>query len=85
LASEELPRIPRVDAVVSEWMGYFLIFENMISSYICAIKTFLKPEGIMLPSHATMYLDVAFYDFDANTKLPKKHCKLNNPCKVLIE
>jgi hypothetical protein len=47
-------------------MGYFLIFENMISSYMCAIKAFLKPEGIAVPSQATMYLNAAFYDFADN-------------------
>lgn len=82
MASEEPHRIPKVDIIVSEWMGYFLIFENMISSYIHAIKTFLKPEGLTLPSHATMYLDAAFYD----PKLAKKHFKGNSHYKtVLIE
>jgi cyclopropane fatty-acyl-phospholipid synthase-like methyltransferase len=84
LASEEQFRIPKVDVVVSEWMGYFLIFENMISSYMFAIKTFLKPEGVVVPSHATMYLDVAFYDFVDNPKLTKKHFNPNNPCKVVL-
>ena len=31
LTAEE---IPKVDIIVSEWMGYFLFFENMIASYI---------------------------------------------------
>jgi protein arginine N-methyltransferase 3 len=29
--------IPQVDVIVSEWMGYFLLFENMVSSYILSI------------------------------------------------
>jgi len=45
LSAEE---IPQVDAIVSEWMGYFLLFENMIGSYIYA-KKYLKPDGIMIP------------------------------------
>jgi hypothetical protein len=65
-------------------MGYFLIFENMISSYMCAIKTFLNPEGIVVPSQATMYLDAAFYDFAKNPKLAKKHCNPSNPCKIVL-
>ena len=84
LASDDHPKIPKVDVVLSEWMGYFLIFENMISSYIFAIKTFLKPEGIVVPSHATMYLDAAFYDFCNNPKVAKKHFKPNNRCKVAL-
>ncbi len=65
-------------------MGYFLIFENMISSYMLAIKAFLKPEGIAVPAHATMYLDAAFYDFIDNPKLAKEHFNLNNNCKVVL-
>jgi protein arginine N-methyltransferase 1 len=42
--------IPEVDIVVSEWMGYFLLYENMIGSYIFAIKNFLKSDGVMIPS-----------------------------------
>jgi predicted RNA methylase len=84
LASDEHPKIPKVDIVLSEWMGYFLVFENMMSSYIIAFKTFLKSEGIMIPSHSTMYLDAAFYDFVDNPKLAKKHFNPNNPCKVVL-
>jgi hypothetical protein len=56
----------------------------MISSYICANKSFLKPEGVMLPSRATMYLDAAFYDFSDNLKPAKKHLNPNNHCKVVL-
>ena len=49
-----------------------------------AIKTFLKSEGIVVPSHATMYLDAAFYDFVDNPKLAKKHFNPNNHCKVAL-
>jgi hypothetical protein len=65
-------------------MGYFLIFENMISSYMLAIKTFLKSEGIVVPSHATMYLDAAFYDFVGDSKPTKKHFNPGNHCKVAL-
>jgi hypothetical protein len=42
-------------------MGYFLLFENMIGSYIFAIKNFLKPDGIMIPTQANMFLHAASY------------------------
>ena len=63
-------------------MGYFLVFENMICSYLLAIKAFLKPEGIVVPSQATMHLDAAFYDF-TNTKIAKKYLK-HDHCKVVL-
>jgi len=49
---------------------------------MCAIKTFLKPEGIAAPSHATMYLDVASYNFDEN-ELAKKHFEGNEYRKIV--
>ena len=58
--------VPLVDIIVSEWMGYFLLYENMVGSYIHSIKNFLKPEGIMIPSQAFMYLDAANYDIKTN-------------------
>lgn len=31
----ELP-VPKVDIIVSEWMGYFLLFENMLNTVLYA-------------------------------------------------
>lgn len=84
LTSGDHIKILEVDVVLSECMGYFLILENMISSYLLAIKTFLKPEGIVVPSHATMYLEAASYDFAANPKLAKKHFNPNSHCKIAL-
>ena len=53
-----------VDIIISEWMGYFLLRESMLDSVIVARNKFLKPKtGLMLPSHATMYL-APIYDED---------------------
>ncbi|ETP33230.1 hypothetical protein F442_18208 [Phytophthora nicotianae P10297] len=48
----ELPE--KVDVVISEWMGYFLLRESMFDSVIVARDRWLKPEGAMFPSHASM-------------------------------
>ena len=46
-----------VDIIISEWMGYFLLRESMLDSLIRARDKFLKPkQGLMLPSHCTMYI-----------------------------
>lgn len=50
----ELPE--KVDVIISEWMGYFLIRESMFDSVINARDRWLKPTGIMYPSHARMWL-----------------------------
>jgi len=49
--------IEEVDVIVSEWMGYGLYFENMVSSVLHARKEYLAPGGIMMPSHALLYVE----------------------------
>lgn len=44
-----------VDIIVSEWMGFYLLHESMLDSVIVARDRFLAPEGILAPSHATLY------------------------------
>uniref|UniRef100_F6X5I5 Protein arginine N-methyltransferase 6 n=1 Tax=Ciona intestinalis TaxID=7719 RepID=F6X5I5_CIOIN len=45
----------KVDVIVSEWMGYCLLYESMLSSVITARDRWLKPGGLMLPSAAALY------------------------------
>ena len=42
--------------IISEWMGYFLLRESMLDSVLVARDRFLKPDGALYPSHATMYM-----------------------------
>uniref|UniRef100_A0ACD5YXF3 Uncharacterized protein n=1 Tax=Avena sativa TaxID=4498 RepID=A0ACD5YXF3_AVESA len=42
------------DMLVSEWMGYCLLYESMLSSVIYARDHFLKPGGAILPDTATI-------------------------------
>jgi len=46
----------KVDVIISEWMGYFLLRESMLDSVLVARDKHLKPGGAMFPSHATLYL-----------------------------
>ncbi|EJD51065.1 S-adenosyl-L-methionine-dependent methyltransferase [Auricularia subglabra TFB-10046 SS5] len=49
--------IEHVDIIVSEWMGYALIYESMLDSVLVARERFLQPEkGLLAPSHARMML-----------------------------
>ncbi|XP_071716065.1 probable protein arginine N-methyltransferase 3 [Rutidosis leptorrhynchoides] len=45
-----------VDVLVSEWMGYCLLYESMLSSVLVARDYWLKPGGAMLPDTATMFV-----------------------------
>jgi protein arginine N-methyltransferase 1 len=46
----------KVDIIVSEWMGYFLLYESMLNTVIYARDNFLKPGGILMPDKANMYI-----------------------------
>lgn len=44
----------KVDIIVSEWMGYFLLFEGMLDTIIYARDHYLAPGGIILPNKCTI-------------------------------
>ncbi len=54
IESIELPE--KVDIIISEWMGYFLLRESMLDSVLLARDKFLKPGGALYPSHARMFM-----------------------------
>ncbi|KAG9138275.1 hypothetical protein Leryth_001478 [Lithospermum erythrorhizon] len=45
-----------VDVLISEWMGYCLLYESMLSSVLFARDRWLKPGGAILPDVATMFV-----------------------------
>ncbi len=51
----QLP-VPKVDIIISEWMGYFLLYESMLDSVLFARDKYLAPNGKMLPDRALIYL-----------------------------
>ncbi|XP_048228194.1 protein arginine N-methyltransferase PRMT10 [Ricinus communis] len=53
---EDVTLPEKVDVIISEWMGYFLLRESMFDSVICARDRWLKPTGTMYPSHARMWI-----------------------------
>ncbi|KAB8294182.1 hypothetical protein EYC80_009620 [Monilinia laxa] len=48
--------VDHVDIIVSEWMGYCLLYEAMLDSVIWARDKYLKPDGLMVPSHMNMWV-----------------------------
>ncbi|EKE38197.1 hypothetical protein ENUP19_0047G0126 [Entamoeba nuttalli] len=53
---EEVDIPEKVDIIVSEWMGYNLMFESMLASVIYARDKYLKDDGIILPDTASIYI-----------------------------
>ena len=38
--------VDKVDIIISEWMGYFLLFESMLDSVLYARNKYLAPNGV---------------------------------------
>ncbi|KAF9073587.1 protein arginine N-methyltransferase [Rhodocollybia butyracea] len=55
LEESTLP-IDKFDIIISEWMGYFLLYESMLDTVLLARDQYLKPGGLIFPDNATMYL-----------------------------
>ncbi|PSN37657.1 Protein arginine N-methyltransferase 3 [Blattella germanica] len=53
LEDTELPQ-KCVDVILSEWMGYFLLFEGMLDSVIYARDHHLAPGGLLLPNRCSI-------------------------------
>merc|ERR1712085_238616 len=51
----ELP-VDEVDIIISEWMGYFLIYESMLDSVLFARDKWLRKDGHLFPDHARLYM-----------------------------
>lgn len=47
---------PKVDIIISEWMGYFLLYESMLDTVLYARDEYLKPGGLIFPDKATLFL-----------------------------
>lgn len=45
----------KVDIIISEWMGFYLLHEGMLDSVILARDRFLKPDGLLFPDRAIIY------------------------------
>lgn len=51
----ELP-FPKVDIIISEWMGYFLLYESMLDTVLYARDKYLAPNGLIFPDKATIFM-----------------------------
>lgn len=51
----ELP-VEKVDIIISEWMGYFLLYESMLDTVLYARDKWLAKGGLIFPDKATLYV-----------------------------
>lgn len=48
--------VKNVDIIISEWMGYFLLYESMLDCVLWARDKYLSKGGKMLPDRAQIYV-----------------------------
>lgn len=53
---EDVQLPEKADVLVSEWMGYCLLYESMLRSVVHARDAFLAPGGVVLPDRCTLQL-----------------------------
>lgn len=75
---EEIELPEKVDIIISEPIGFLLVHERMLESYVIARNRFLKNDGIMMPSTGSILLapftDEQVYK-DQLTKIEFWNCK----------
>jgi hypothetical protein len=73
----------KVDLIVSEWMGYFLIFEHMLPSVIAVRDRCLIKGGLIIPSKAELFIAGYFSSVDGSMEAGK-FADPNEPTAALI-
>lgn len=54
---KELPDgIEKVDVIISEWMGYCLLYESMLNTVLYARDKWLAADGVLFPDRAKLYV-----------------------------
>jgi len=48
--------VDKVDIIISEWMGYFLLYESMMDCVLWARDKYLAPGGKILPDKCQIYV-----------------------------
>ncbi|KAK9449302.1 S-adenosyl-L-methionine-dependent methyltransferase [Limtongia smithiae] len=46
----------KVDIIISEWMGYFLLYESMLDTVLLARDKYLAPDGLIFPDRASLHI-----------------------------
>ncbi|XP_012258701.2 protein arginine N-methyltransferase 6 [Athalia rosae] len=64
---KDVKNIEKVDIIVSEWMGFYLVHEGMLDSVLLARDQFLREDGLIFPNEARLFVAPcelpSLYDF----------------------
>lgn len=59
--------VDSVDIIISEWMGYFLLFESMLDSVLFARDKYLRPDSGVITTFILAYIsDRLILNLDIN-------------------
>lgn len=72
--------VDKVDIIISEWMGYFLLYESMLDTVLYARDKYLAPDGLMFPDHSVLYVGAIE---DGDYKAEKLDCECH--CDVFMQ
>ena len=56
--SKDIIPLHSIDIIISEWMGYFLLYESMFDSVLYARDHYLKSNGLLFPDQANIFLNL---------------------------
>ena len=79
-----LEDLPKVDIIISEWMGYCLLYEGMLPSVLYARDHFLEKGGLIFPERAKIIVagvNDQTYKFNNDSFYQKEH----NPYGVSLQ
>ena len=66
--------VDEVDVIISEWMGYCLFFESMLSSVLFARDKYLAKGGVVLPDRTPLFIQVRFFTMNSVLKDVWRRC-----------
>ena len=81
----ELP-FPKVDIIISEWMGYFLLYESMMDTVLWARDRYLRKDGqgLIFPDKATIFMagieDGDYKEDKIGCMFPPLESRNSTPC-----
>ncbi|CCC09397.1 unnamed protein product [Sordaria macrospora k-hell] len=74
--------VGEVDIIISEWMGYFLLYESMLDTVLYARDNYLVKGGLIFPNKATIWvagIEDGDYKDEKIGCIPLKETALSEP------
>ena len=76
--------VPQVDIIISEWMGYCLLYEGMLDSVLYARDHYLVKGGLIFPERARIYV-AGINDFEYKMKSDSFYDLNSNPYGISLK